>query len=55
VDEFGPTLTALSKLADAGKLRIAVFRTFALEEAAQAQELSKQGHARGKIILSIRR
>jgi len=53
VDKFGPTLAELSKLADAGKLRITVEKTFPLEQAAQAQELNKQGHTRGKIVLKI--
>jgi NADPH:quinone reductase-like Zn-dependent oxidoreductase len=53
IDQFGGELGELSKLADAGKLRITVSKIFPLEEAAQAQELSQQGHARGKIVLRV--
>lgn len=51
----GETLTSLSELADEGKFRIHVDRTFPLAEAAQALELNRQGHTGGKIILEVSR
>jgi NADPH:quinone reductase-like Zn-dependent oxidoreductase len=41
----------VSSLATAGKLKVKVEKTFPLAEAAQAQELSEQGHTEGKIVL----
>lgn len=46
-------LTELSKLVDAGKLRVVVDRVLPLEEAAEAWRLSQTGHTRGKIVLSV--
>ncbi len=46
-------LDAIRELAEAGRLRINVDRVFPLEEAAQAQELNKAGHTRGKIVLRV--
>jgi NADPH:quinone reductase-like Zn-dependent oxidoreductase len=44
-------LAALADLAVAGKLRIEVAETFALADAAKAQDRSATGHVRGKLIL----
>lgn len=44
-------LGAYAQAAAVGGLRIPVERTFALGEAARAQELSEAGHARGKLVL----
>ncbi|GAA1172094.1 NADP-dependent oxidoreductase [Streptomyces hebeiensis] len=40
------------RLAAGGALRLRVARTFALSEAARAQELSESGHAGGKLVLT---
>ena len=45
-------LATLAELADAGRLRTEVARTFPLEEAAVAQELVAEGHVRGKVVLT---
>jgi len=45
----------LSRLADEGKFRVHIDRTFPLAEAAQALELNRQGHTGGKIILEVSR
>lgn len=39
------------QLAADGKLRLTVAETFALENAAKAQEISEAGHTRGKLVL----
>ena len=49
----GETLASLTELADEGKFRIHIERTFPLAEAAQALELNRQGHTGGKIILEV--
>lgn len=46
-------LEALAKLADEGKLRVEVARTFPLDELADAHRLSEEGHVRGKVVISI--
>ena len=46
-------LVALGELADAGKLTVPVARVFPLAQAADAMALSKQGHARGKIVIEV--
>jgi NADPH:quinone reductase-like Zn-dependent oxidoreductase len=51
----GEMLGSLSELADQGKFRIHIDRQFPLAEAAQALELSRQGHTAGKIILEVSR
>lgn len=43
----------LVSLAAAGQLKVYVEKTFPLDEAAQAQMLSRQGHTEGKIILIV--
>jgi NADPH:quinone reductase-like Zn-dependent oxidoreductase len=49
----GISLEEIRKLAEAGKFQINVDRTFPLPEAAQAQELNREGRTRGKIVLTI--
>jgi NADPH:quinone reductase-like Zn-dependent oxidoreductase len=46
-------LSTLANLADDGRLRVPVARTFPLAEAAEAQRLLAEGHTRGKIVLEI--
>lgn len=46
-------LSAVVPLLDAGKIRVNIDRTFPLEQAAQAQQLNREGHTRGKIVLSM--
>ncbi len=46
-------LGELSRLVDAGLLRIEVAREFPLAEAAAAQRLSAAGHTRGKIVITV--
>lgn len=48
-----PYLDEVVALADAGKYRVNVERVFPLSEAAEALNLSRQGHTRGKLILAI--
>jgi NADPH:quinone reductase-like Zn-dependent oxidoreductase len=49
----GENLTRIAELVDSGRLRGAVAATFPLSEARKAQELSAQGHTRGKIVLQV--
>jgi NADPH:quinone reductase-like Zn-dependent oxidoreductase len=46
-------LLALSRLVDEGALQVHVQRTFPLDQAADAQQVSQQGHVRGKLVLEI--
>jgi NADPH:quinone reductase-like Zn-dependent oxidoreductase len=46
-------LTWLGELADQGRLRVDVQRTFALDQAAEAQRLLEEGHVRGKLVLTV--
>jgi NADPH:quinone reductase-like Zn-dependent oxidoreductase len=46
-------LEELAALAERGELRVEVAQTFPLEEAAAAQELSKAGRTRGKLVLTV--
>jgi NADPH:quinone reductase-like Zn-dependent oxidoreductase len=43
----------VATLASTGKLKVKVEKTFPLAQAAQAQELSEQGHTEGKIVLIV--
>jgi NADPH:quinone reductase-like Zn-dependent oxidoreductase len=45
-------LAVLARLADERRLAIEVARTLPLEQAAEAQELLREGHTRGKIVLT---
>ena len=46
-------LSALAPLIEAGKLEVNIERVFPLAEAAQAQELNRAGHTRGKLVLQV--
>jgi len=46
-------LDEISRLVDAGLLKVPVEQVFRLEEAGKAHELSQTGHVRGKIVLSV--
>jgi len=46
-------LDEVSSLADSGKLKIKVDKTFPLSQAAEAQQFGEQGHTEGKIILIV--
>lgn len=46
-------LSVLAGLVNAGRLTVHVERTFPLVEAARAQELVRDGHVRGKVVLEI--
>ena len=46
-------LSEIAKLVDSGKLKITIEKVFPLAEARAAQELSAQGHTRGKIVLRV--
>ncbi|MEV0374388.1 NADP-dependent oxidoreductase [Streptomyces sp. NPDC050636] len=46
-------LEALTALAERGALRVEVAATFPLEQAADAQRLNREGHTRGKVIVTV--
>ncbi|GFE61145.1 NADP-dependent oxidoreductase [Geobacter sp. AOG2] len=46
-------LAEIAKLVDSGKIRVMVESVLPLAEARRAQELSRNGHARGKIVLKV--
>jgi NADPH:quinone reductase-like Zn-dependent oxidoreductase len=46
-------LDALAELADAGKLRVDVAERFPLERIADAHRMSADGHAGGKIVVTV--
>jgi NADPH:quinone reductase-like Zn-dependent oxidoreductase len=46
-------LTALAELADQGRLSVTVERALPLAEAAEAWRLSRAGHTRGKLVLTV--
>lgn len=46
-------LARVAELADAGKLKVPVQKTFAMADAGKAWEISRTGHARGKLIIKI--
>ena len=49
----GSDLAFLGALADQGRLRPTIGRTFPLERARDAHEVSEDGHVRGKIVLEV--
>ncbi|MGW8377598.1 NADP-dependent oxidoreductase [Streptomyces sp. ODS28] len=49
----GQGLAELGELADQGKLKVAVERSFPLAEAAEAWRLSAEGRVRGKLVLDV--
>lgn len=46
-------LDALAALAEDGRLRVGVARTFPLDQIADAHRLSESGHTRGKIVVTL--
>ncbi len=46
-------LTALTELAESGRLTVEVSALFPLERAAEAQRLNAEGHTRGKIVVTV--
>lgn len=48
-----PLLQEVANLLDSGQVKTVVAQTFPLSEARQAQDLSQNGHVRGKIVLQI--
>ncbi len=48
----GSDLAFLGGLAEKGLLKPTIARTFPLEQAREAHDLSEQGHVRGKIVLT---
>lgn len=48
-----PQLNEITKLLDAGKLKVIIEKVFPLWEARAAHELSATGHVRGKIVLRV--
>jgi len=53
VEPSGEQLTTLAGLVNQGKLRPHVEKIFALDEAAQAQQMVADGHVRGKLVLNL--
>ena len=54
VSPNGKQLRKIAELIESGAVRPADFEVMRLEDAAKAQELSRAGHVRGKIVLRIR-
>ncbi len=46
-------LEQIAQLIDSGKVKPAISKVMPLEQAAEAQKLSEQGHTRGKIVLQV--
>jgi NADPH:quinone reductase-like Zn-dependent oxidoreductase len=46
-------LEQIAVLIDEGKVSPVISKIFSLEQAAEAQQLSKEGHVRGKIVLKV--
>jgi NADPH:quinone reductase-like Zn-dependent oxidoreductase len=46
-------LTEIGDLIEAGRFSIPVARTFPLTRVGEAQELSRAGHVRGKLVLLV--
>ncbi|MBV8886695.1 MAG: zinc-binding dehydrogenase [Chroococcidiopsidaceae cyanobacterium CP_BM_RX_35] len=46
-------LEEIANLLDSGQVKTVIAQTFSLSGARQAQELSQNGHIRGKIVLQI--
>jgi len=53
VDPNSAELAEITKLIDAKKVKVIVSQTFALADAAKAQEQAATGHTRGKIVLKV--
>ncbi len=54
VSPNGAQLRRIAELVESGAVRPAYFEVMRLDEAARAQELSRTGHVRGKIVLRVR-
>jgi NADPH:quinone reductase-like Zn-dependent oxidoreductase len=52
-EEVGAALTKQLEAAASGALEVRIAETFALADAAKAQELSESGHARGKVVILV--
>ena len=50
-EEIAAGLTNQLEAAAAGNLQVRIAGTFALPDAAKAQELSESGHAHGKVVV----
>jgi len=46
-------LQTFTRLIDEGRLKVTAGKTFPLSEVQQAQEYSRSGHGRGRIVLQI--
>ncbi|MEO7124235.1 MAG: NADP-dependent oxidoreductase [Lacisediminihabitans sp.] len=46
-------LALIAELVDSGKLRVAVEKTFPLEQAGAAQDYASTGHTQGKIVIEV--
>jgi NADPH:quinone reductase-like Zn-dependent oxidoreductase len=46
-------LTVLKELAEAGKLKSVIDRTYALSEVSSAISYLAKGHARGKVVITV--
>jgi NADPH:quinone reductase-like Zn-dependent oxidoreductase len=53
VSPDGRALAEISRLIDAGRVRVHVDRVFDLEDAAEAHRAIESGHTRGKIVLRV--
>ncbi|MDK1472914.1 NADP-dependent oxidoreductase [Streptomyces sp. 549] len=49
----GDTLRRIGALVDAGRVRVEVQQAFSLEQAAEAQRVSRSGQVRGKLVLHL--
>jgi NADPH:quinone reductase-like Zn-dependent oxidoreductase len=50
---YPDNLKQLAQLADEGKLKPVIAKVMDLKDAAEAEELSKKGHVRGKIVIKV--
>ena len=46
-------LEQIKQLIDSGKVKPVIAKIMPLKDAAKAQELSEEGHTRGKIVLQV--
>lgn len=51
--DIRPAFREIGRLIDAGKLHVQIDRVYSLDQVAQAQELNRAGHTRGKIVLRV--
>jgi NADPH:quinone reductase-like Zn-dependent oxidoreductase len=54
VKSRGGELEKISALIEAGKIRPVIEKVFALEQIAEAHQVSERGHVRGKLVMRIR-